>query len=66
MVEIYKIDFMKGIVILVNLVNVDEIYNILISGNLVYWSRDEDVLDDPRFCWSLPLNIHTFITPLLY
>ena len=61
MVDSYKIDLMKGNVILVK---VDEMYNILKSASHCREMKME--LDDQSFCWSVPLNVHTFTTPLLY
>ena len=52
MVDSYEMDFMKSIVILVK---EDEMYNILKSSD-----------HDQSFCLCLPLNVHTFTTPLLY
>ena len=51
--------FMKGIVILVK---VDEMCSMP-----PFIGREMKMeLDDQSFCWSLPLNAHTFTKPLLY
>ena len=52
-------DFMKGIVILVK---VDEMYNIVKFASQVFIGREIKIeLDDQRFCWRLPLNVHTLL-----
>ena len=54
---------MKGIVLLVK---VDEMYNMLKSlAMFIGWEMNME-LDDQSFCWSLPLNVCMFTTPLLY
>ena len=58
MVDSYEMDFIKGIVILVK---VDDICKPLFIGREMMME-----LDDQIFYWSLPLNVHTFTTPLLY
>ena len=57
-------DFMKGIVMLVK---VDEMCNILKCARSLFISREMKMeLNDQGFCWSLPFNVHTLTTPLLY
>ena len=61
MIDYYDMNFMKRIVILVK---VDEMYNILKFASHCREMKME--LDDQSFCWGVPLNVHTFTTPLLY
>ena len=50
---------MKDIVILVK---VDEMYNIVKFASQVFIGREIKIeLDDQRFCWRLPLNVHTLL-----
>ena len=61
MLDSWEMDFIKVIVILVK---VDEM-----SWSLQATFIGQEIkieLGDQSFCWSLPLNFHTFTTPLLY
>ena len=61
MLDSWEMDFIKIIVILVK---VDEM-----SWSLQATFIGQEIkieLGDQSFCWSLPLNFHTFTTPLLY
>ena len=64
MSDFYEMDFMKWIVILIN---VDEIYKILESllPNR-FWSRDKVGVEWSKFLLSLPFIVHTFSPYLLY
>ena len=58
--DFYEIDFMKRVI----LVKVDEVYKSLLTKFVGRKMKVE--LDAQSFCWSLPLNVHTLTTPLLY
>ena len=60
MADLYEMDFMKAIVILVK---IDEMYKILKSASHFRGMKEE--FDDQNFGWSLPLNVHTFTASLL-
>ena len=62
MVDFYGMDFMKGIGSKIRWdVQYLQVYYPLFIGREIKME-----LDDQSFCWSLPLNVHTFTTPLLY
>ena len=64
MLDSWEMDFMKVIVILVK---VDEIVQCLEACKPLFFGQEIKIeLGDQSFCWSLPLNFHTFTTPLLY
>ena len=63
MVDSYEMDFIKGIVILVK---VGEMHSILKFASQFIGQKMKMELDVQSFCWSLPLNFHTFTMPLLY
>ena len=62
MVDFYGMDVMKGIGSKIRW----DVQNLQVYYPLFIGREIKMELDDQSFCWSLPLNVHTFTTPLLY